>query len=155
MEAPHDTPSPAGQGTGPEAARLEQPRSLGDLGDWAKLAADYGFTLLSLFKEELKVTLSGLPRLVVLAVLLLPFALFAWLGLCVLLSWAVYIASGSPAGGFALFFLLQVLVCAFLLWKMAAIRRTLFFPATRRQLALSTELLAAQEKEAPSPETRP
>jgi hypothetical protein len=116
-----DAPQPAPRGE-PEWLHLLQ------------LSADVGADLGQLALLEVRLALTSLSRMLLLAIAFLPLALLAWLGLSGLPAVLCYEYSGSVTLGLLVFLALQLLA----LWALCAswmrYRRTLGLPRTRRQL---------------------
>jgi len=121
------------ESTGPSRSGAVPPQQqalviwLNDLGHAAA-------ALLRLAAAELQLAGSDLRRIVVLCVLALPLAVFAWIGLVVWLSWVVYSLSGSAGAGLAAFPLIHVLVLWFMQRQLAKYRESLRMPRTTQHL---------------------
>lgn len=97
------------------------------------IAADTGASLVKLFMAELRLTMSQMPRLLVLIAVLIPFVIFAWLGISTLVGWLAYVFTESIGWGIAAFTGLQLLCCAAIGLFIKNSSSEVAFPATRRQ----------------------
>lgn len=97
------------------------------------IAADTGASLVKLFMAELRLTMNQMPRLLVLIAVLIPFVIFAWLGISVLVGWLAYVFSESVGWGIAAFTGLQLICCAAIGLFIKTSSSDVAFPASRRQ----------------------
>lgn len=102
--------------------------------EFIRLAADSGVSFVRLVLAELHLTLSKLPLLGLLWIVMVPLVVFSWLGFSVLLSWLVYVWTVSPGWAIAAFLALQVVCCGLVFWKIQGLTGDVAFPASRRQL---------------------
>ncbi|MEQ8515450.1 MAG: hypothetical protein RIC38_07585 [Chromatocurvus sp.] len=89
--------------------------------------------LSTVLRLELGLALADAKRLLLVLLAMIPLALFAWLGLCVMLAWLAYAASASVGLGLATFLALQIGTLLLLLRAARRFQRSLGLPATRRQ----------------------
>lgn len=96
--------------------------------------------LLRLAAAELQLAGSDLRRILVLGALMLPLAVFAWIGIAVWLSWVVYSLSGSAGAGLVTFPLIHVLILWFMQRQISRYRESLRLPRTRQHLKEISEV---------------
>ena len=106
---------------------LERARQL------ASQVSSWGGGMLSLARLELQLAAQCLPRMLALAMALLPLAGLAWISLSLLLAWLAYVVTGIVAVGLTVVFLLQLLMIALCLHKLKKLRAKSAFPETRAQ----------------------
>ncbi|MFA5495526.1 MAG: hypothetical protein WC247_12170 [Porticoccaceae bacterium] len=102
--------------------------------EWLEQAVAAGGTLSRLAALELRLAVASSGRLLVLALVILPLVVFAWLGLSVLLGWLAFQYSLSVSVGLGTFLGVQLAALAALGWGCLRYRRRLSLPATRRHL---------------------
>lgn len=118
----------------PEHEQAETRRDGGQ--EWlqlAQLSADMGGDLARLMLLELRLALTSLNRMLLLALAFLPLILLVWLGLSLLPAVLVYQHSGSAAFGVLAFLGVQMLALGAVSVAWMRYRKALSLPNTRRQ----------------------
>jgi len=102
--------------------------------DWARSLSGLMGSLSRLLNAEVNLAVADLRRLLVVALLMVPLACFAWLGLSVFIAWCIYAVSGWLGLALAGFFLLQCAVLLVLTRLVRSYKKSLSLPHTRQQL---------------------
>ena len=102
--------------------------------DWARSLSGLLGSLSRLLNAEVNLAVADLRRLLVVALLMLPLACFAWLGLSGFVAWGLYAISGWLGLALGGFFLLQCVVLLVLRRMARSYRKSLSLPHTREQL---------------------
>ncbi len=102
--------------------------------DWARSLSELLGSLSRLVNAEVNLAVGDLRRLLVVVLLMVPLACFAWLGLGALFAWSLYAVSGWVGLALSGFFLLQCLALFVLRQLARSYRKSLTLPHTREQL---------------------
>jgi len=149
MQQDHSTPEAA---TAPQDMTRESSEATDTAGGksggqslWSELerahklatqVSDWGSAMLGLIRLELVLTLQSLPRILALALALLPLAGLTWISLSLLLAWLAYAASGVVAVGLLTLFVLQLALLTLCYSRLKTLRAQSAFPETRQQWRL-------------------
>ncbi len=102
--------------------------------DWGRGLALMGDAFSRLLRAELRLALVDARRLALVTALVVPVAVFAWLGLSVLIAWLGYLASDMVVLGIATFLLVQCVALLAMRWLTRRYVRSLGLPHTRAHL---------------------
>lgn len=102
--------------------------------DWFKHAASAGGDLAKLARMELSLAVGDTKRIILLALLAIPLAVFTWVGLSALLAWLVYIPTQSVSGAIGVFIAVQVIPLLIIAVSIKRYRKSWEFAATREHL---------------------
>lgn len=134
-----------------EEAEQEPPKQFwSELERAQKLATQvsgWGGNMAGLARLELQLAVQSIPRILALALALLPLAGLSWITLSILLAWFAYAASGIVAVGLAVLFGLQLALLLLCLWKLKKLRVQSSFPETRQQWQLFLDELKSRPQE--------
>lgn len=122
-----------------DPARLQRQAEIDAWLRWLNDLREAGAALLRLLAAEVQLASGDLGRFVVLCLLILPLALFAWLGLAVFLSWGAFAITGSPGAAFAGFFVLHAGILLIIFRQLKQYRARMSLPATRKYIAAIKE----------------
>ncbi len=125
-----ENPAPGKSGGQSLWSELERAHTL------ATQVSDWGGAMLGLIRLELVLALQSLPRILALALALLPLAGLTWISLSLLLAWLAYAASGVVAVGLLTLFVLQLGLLILCYSRLKALRAQSTFPETRQQWRL-------------------
>ena len=102
--------------------------------EWAQHAAVTGKDFAALAWMEIRLAMSDTGRMVVLGLVMIPLAMLAWIGLSVLIAWAVYVPTESVALGLVGFMAVQVIPMAIMGLMIKKYSKSLALPATKRHI---------------------
>lgn len=110
----------------------------------AGLVSEWGGSLIGLARLELQLAVQSAPKILGLALALVPLLKLAWLSFCLLAGWLAYQASGNVAVGLATLLGLQLIVMALFLWQIKRLKAKSTFPETREQWQLFLQELKSR-----------
>ena len=118
-------------------SKSEAPKTLDDISlliNWLQHAASTGSEIFDLFQLEVRLAVTDMMRLMVLAKLLIPMLVLTWMSFSALLTWQAYLCNSSVTQGLLFLCLLQF--CGLLLialgWK--HYRKSISLPLTRKHI---------------------
>lgn len=135
-----------------DPARLRRQAEIDAWLHWLNDLRETGSALLKLFAAELQLASGDLGRFLVLCLLILPLAIFAWIGLALFLCWIVYAVSGSLGAGFASFFVLHFGILLFIGRQLQRYKQSMSLPATRKYLGVIREEFRHESQRPDSPD---
>lgn len=131
----HEEPQPDSRSAGQDADALNAVNELVDhTTAWLRQVAAAGGELATLLRLEWQLTLGDARRMVLLALLLVPLMLFAWLVFSLLLGWLIWQASGLVVVALLGVLALHLLGIGLLLRQLRRYRASLGFRRTHAHL---------------------
>lgn len=101
---------------------------------WLQSAATTGSDIVDLFQLELRLAITDVKRLMLLAKLLMPILVLAWMCLSSVLSWHVYLLNSSVTQGLWFLCILQFLALLMIVIGLKVYQKNLTLPLTRRHI---------------------